>query len=144
MLRVTVLSKWTFLGLGLLALAAVSFACGDDGPSEAEAVTELCSDLTGLRAADAAFDELGSDSTINEIAATNQAYNDALDDVVDSAQDVASIRSEPVEDAYADLDQGIDDISGDATIAEALTSIEDELVALGNAYDQAFASLDCS
>ena len=140
------LNRWTFLGLGLLIaiVAVVSFACDDDGPSEAEAVAQLCADLSTLQAADAAFDDLGRDSTINEIQAANDAYNDALDDVVSSGKDVAAVRIQPIEAAYDDLDQAIRDISGDATIPEALVSISDELAAVDAAYDSAFSGVDCS
>ena len=136
---------WLLMGVGLIAamLAVAAVACDDDEPSEEDAVAQLCSDLTQLEAADAAFDTLGTDSTIDEINATGDAYNDALGDVVDSAGDVADVRAQPIEDAYDDLDQAIDDISGDATIVEALASIADELLAVDAAYDEAFAGLDC-
>jgi len=139
------LNKWTFLGLGLLIaiVAVVSYSCADDEPSEAEAGGQLCADLNTLQAADAAFDDLGPDSTIDEIQAANSSYNDALNDVVSSAQDVADIRTQDIEDAYDDLDQAISDISGDATIVEGLASIEPQLVAVDAAYASAFSSLDC-
>ncbi len=140
------MTKWTFLGLGLLIaiVAVVSFACDDDGPSEAEAVAQLCVDLSTLQAADAAFDDLGRDSTINEIQATNDAYNDALDDAVSSGKDVAAVRIQPIEAAYDDLDQAISDISGDYNIPDALVYISDELSAVDAAYDSAFSGVDCS
>ena len=136
---------WLLMGVGLIAamLAVAAVACDDDEPSEEEAVAQLCSDLTQLEAADAAFDTLGTDSTIDEIGAANDAYSDALDDVVSSAGDVAEVRAQPIEDAYAGLDQAIDDISGDTTIVEALNSIGDELAAVDAAYDQAFSGVDC-
>ena len=100
-------------------------------------------DLATLQAADAAFDSLGSASTIADIVAANEVYGKALDDVVSSAKDVASISTEPIEDAYAHLDAAIDDIAGDATIAEALISIFDELDAVDRAYEEAFSGVIC-
>lgn len=136
--------NWVLTGVGLLVavLAVAAIAC-DDEPSEEEAVAQLCSDLTQLQAADAPFDDLGAASTIDEVEAANDAYSDALGDVVGSAGDVAEVRAQPIEDAYADLDQAINDIPGDATIVEALASITDELAAVDDAYDEAFASVDC-
>lgn len=125
----------------MLAVAAV--ACDDGGPSEEEAVAQLCTDLAELKTAGAAFDDLGPDSTIDDIRATSDAYNDSLGNVMQSAKDVAAVRAQPIQNAYANLAQAINDISGDTTIVEALTSIKDELVAIDNAYDEAFASLDC-
>ena len=140
------LNKWTFLGLGLLIsiVAVVSYACGDDEPSEAEAVAQLCADLNTLQSADAAFDNIGADSTVDELDDAKAAYGDALDDVVSSAQDVADIRTQDIEDAYDDLDQAISDIPGDATLLEGLASIEPQLAAVDAAYDSAFSSLDCT
>ena len=139
------LNRWTFLGLGLLIaiVAVVSYACGDDEPSEAEAVAQLCADLNTLQSADAAFDNIGADSTVDELDDAKAVYSDALDDVVSSAQDVADVRTQDIEDAYDDLDQAISDISGDATIVEGLASIEPQLAAVDAAYASAFSSLDC-
>ena len=127
--------------VAVLGIAAV--ACDDDDPSEEDVTSSLCSDLGELRAADAAFDTLGPDSTLDEIRSVSETYEDALNAAIGSAGDLADVRTEPVDAAYDDLAQAIDDISGDATIPEALTSIEDELVALDNAYEQAFANVDC-
>ena len=140
------LSKWTFLGLGLLIaiVAVVSYACGDDEPSEAEAVAQLCADLTTLQAADAAFDDIGADSTVDELNDANAAFSDALDDVDASARDVVDVRTQPIDDAYDDLAQAINDIPGDATIVEGLASIAPQLAAVDAAYDSAFSGLDCS
>ncbi len=137
--------NWLVMGVGLIAavLAVAAVACGDDSPSEEEAVAQLCTEFAELRAAGGAFDDLGADSTIDEIRATNDAYNDALGDVVAGAGDFAAVRAQPIEDAYADLDQAIDDISGDDTILQALASIAADLIAVNDAYDEAFASLDC-
>jgi len=140
------MTKWTFLGLGLLIaiVAVVSYACGDDEPSEAETVALLCADLNTLQSADAAFDNISADSTVDELDDAKVAYSDALDDVVSSAQDVADVRTQPIEDAYDDLDQAISDIPGDATLLEGLASIEPQLAAVDAAYDSAFSSLDCT
>ena len=139
------LNKRTFLGLGLLIaiVGVVSYACGDDGPSEEEAVAQLCADLKALQSADAAFDNIGADSTVDELDDAKAAYSDALDDVVSSAQDVADVRTQPIEDAYDDLDQAISDIPGDATLVEGLASIAPQLAAVDAAYDSAFSSLGC-
>ncbi len=139
------MTKWTFLGLGLLIaiVAVVSYACGDDEPSEAEAVAQLCADLNTLQSADAAFDTIGAASTVDELDDAKAAYSHALDDVVSSAQDVADVRTQPIEDAYDDLDQAISDISGDASIVEGLASIEPQLAAVDAAYASAFSSLNC-
>lgn len=135
-------SKWLVLiGIIVAVLSIAAVACDDE--SEEELIATLCADIVDLRGADAAFDTLNENSTLDEIQSVNVAYSQALDDVIDSASDVADVRSEPVEAAYNDLNQAIADIPGDATVTEALLSIEDELVAIDNAYATAFASLGC-
>ena len=66
--------------------------------------------MRDLQVADAAFDTLDENSTLDEIRSVNVAYSEALDDVIDSADDLANVRSEPIEDAYNDLNQAIADI----------------------------------
>ena len=137
-------TKWLVLvGIFVAVLGIAAVACSDD-PSEAELTITLCSDLVDLQVADAAFDTLDENSTLDEIRSVNVAYSEALDDVIDSADDLANVRSEPIEDAYNDLNQAIADIPGDASIRDALLSIEDELVAVDNAYAQFFSSLNCA
>lgn len=140
------LNRWTLIGLGLILpiVALVAFACSDDdGPSEADAVAALCSDLATLQAADASFDSLSLSTTLDEIRAARDVYSSALVNVVSSARDVASVRAAPIEDAYAELDAAIGDILGAATISEALDSISDELAAVDAAYVTAFSGVNC-
>ena len=144
-----IFSKWKFLALILVIplVVLVALACGDDdddGSAEVDAEAALCADLATLQAADAAFDDLSTASTIDDLEAANQAYSDALDDVVSSANDLGEIRSQPIEDAYDDLNSAINDIPGDATIAEGLDSISAALAAVDAAYVEAFSGLACA
>ena len=141
-------SKWKFPALVLVipVVVLVALACGDDdddGSSELDAEAQLCADLATLQTADAAFDSLSSASTIEDVQAANEAYSDALDDVVNSANDLADIRSQPIQDAYDNLDSAIDDLDSSESIADGLAAIEDELVAVDAAYAEAFSGVVC-
>ncbi len=143
-----ILSKWKFLALFLVIplVVSVGLACGDDdddGGAELDPEAQLCADLATLQAADAAFDGLSSASSIDDVQAANEAYADALDDVVSSANDLAEIRSQPIEDAYDSLDAAIDDLDSSESIADGLASIEDELAAVDAAYIEAFSGVTC-
>ena len=143
-----IFSKWKFLALVLVIplVVLVALACGDDdddGSSELDAEAQLCADLTTLQAADAAFGSLSSASSIDDVQALNEAYADALDDVVSSANDLADIRSQPIEDAYDNLDTAIDDLDSSESIADGLAAIQDELVALDVAYDELVSGVAC-
>ena len=144
-----IFSKWKFLALILVIplVVLVALACGDDdddGSAEVDAEAALCADLATLQAADASFDSLSSASSIDDVKALNEVYADALDDVVGSANDLGEIRSQPIEDAYDDLNSAINDIPGDATIAEGLDSISAALAAVDAAYVEAFSGLACA
>lgn len=147
-----IFSKWKFLALVLVIplVVLVALACGDDddddddGSAGVDAEAALCADLATLQAADAAFGSLSSASTIDDVQAANDAYAAALGDVVDSANDLTSIRSQPIEDAYDNLDAAIDDLSGSESIVDGLASIEDELAAVDAAYIEAFSGLTCA
>ena len=143
-----IFSKWKFLALVLVipVVVLVALACGDDdddGSAELDAEAQLCADLATLDAADAAFDSLSSDSSIDDVKALNEAYSDALDNVVSSSNDLAEIRSQPIEDAYANLDSAIDDLDSSESISDGLAAIEDELAAVDAAYVEAFSGVVC-
>jgi hypothetical protein len=144
-----IFSKWKFLALVLVIplVVLVALACGDDddddGSEELDAEAQLCADLATLQAADATFDGLSSASSIDDVKAANEAYAEALDDVVSSTNDLADIRSQPIEDAYDSLDSAIDDLDSSESIADGLTAIEDELAAVDAAYIEAFSGVAC-
>jgi hypothetical protein len=137
--------SWLLLAFGLLvaALSVGAIACEDDEKTAQEAEAQLCQDLDKLAQARAQFDNLSSTSTVDDVRNANEAYNDALSDVVDSARDVQGVQTQAIQDAYDDLAQAIDDIPGDATIEQALTSIESQVAAVDAAWAQALGGVDC-
>ena len=148
--RMAIFSNWKFLGLFLLLplVALVAFACSDDdddddGSNEADAVAALCADLTTLDTAGATFDGLTSANSVDDVKDANEAYSDALSNVIDSANDLADVRTGPIQDAYDALDSAIDDLSGADSIADGLAAIENELVAVDTAYDQLVSGVTC-
>ena len=114
-------------------------ACDDDDdPSEEDATAALCSDLTELEAALAAYAGLTVDSTIEEVEDAQGAVDDAYDAVIDSSADLAEARVDDLESAYDDLAASVDDVSGEDTVGEAITSIASQALAV----EAARASLD--
>lgn len=136
-------TKWLVLVGILVAVLGIAAVACDDDESEADLTAQLCSDLVNLQAADAAFDTLDENSTVEDLESLNSAYASALDDVVDSANAVGDIRVDGIEDAYNDLDQAIDDVPSDATISDGLASIQPAVDAVGEAYVAAFSSVGC-
>jgi len=136
-------TKWLVLfGILVAVLGIAAIACDAD-KSEEELTAQLCSDLDDLEAADAAYDTLGADSTLDDLKSVNSAYASVLDDVVSSASDVGDVRIEGINAAYSDLNQTVAGLASDATISEGLAAIESSVMAIGDAYVAAFAGVDC-
>ena len=136
--------SWLF-AIGMLAavLGVAAVACSDDEESEAELTAQLCTDIEALRADGAAFGTLTETSTVDELQSIGSAYGSALNNVIDDAKALGEVRTEPIEAAYDNLDSAIDDIPDDASISEGFALIEPELVAVDNAYAQAFSGVAC-
>ena len=131
------------VGILVAVLGIAAVACSDD-PSEAELTIALCRDLVDLQVADAAYDTLGADSSLDDLRSVNSAYASALDDVLDSARALGDVRVEAINAAYGDLNQTVSGFSSDTTISEGLTAIESAVVGIGDAYEALFASVPCS
>ena len=142
--------KTTKLGIATLvtaivacvAVALVAVACS--GESSAEAKQNYCNSLSdfsstvmsyqGMNVLTASTDELNA--AANDIDA---AYND----VVGEANDWANAYDNPLTEAYNDLYYAIEDVDGDATVAEAVNEVQPELEAIPAAYAEAFDGSGC-
>jgi hypothetical protein len=127
-------------GVVIVAIMAgwVFSACSDDDPSEEEATSALCSDLDDLQTALAAYADLTVDSTIEEVEDAQEQVADAYNAVIDSSADVAEARVEDLEASFGELAASVDDVSGEDTVGEAITSIASQALAV----EAARASLD--
>lgn len=130
--------------LAVLLTATVAFACGDDDePSTEDAEAQLCADLSALDTAIEDLEGITADSTVDELREANEAVADAEGRVVESAQAVGEARIGDLDAAFEDLDSAVTDIPGDATIADALSSIGQGLDGVRAAWQQLFASAGC-
>jgi hypothetical protein len=133
------------LAAGILTCCVLAFAAvACSGESSAEAKTNFCSSLSnfsgtvmsyqGMNVLTASTDEL--ESAANDIDA---AYND----VIDEANDWANAYDNPLTEAYNDLYWALDDVDGDATVAETINEVDDELDAIPAAYAETFDGSGC-
>jgi hypothetical protein len=137
--------KTLILVIGLMVGMTVAItACSDDDPSEEEATTAYCSDLTALGAALNAYADLSVSSTIDEVEEAQDNVTDAYDEVLSSAEDVADARVDDLEAAYDDLASAVDDVSGEDTVGEAITTIAAQANAVETARADLFSSAGCS
>ncbi len=52
-------------------------------------------------------------------------------------------RSEELDEAWAGLQKAVDDVAGDATVAGALSTLQDEAAGVKTARDDVVSELDC-
>jgi len=132
------------LALLLLLVPLALAGCGDDEPSEEEAVNQLCGDLE--RFAATLGDVAGSlsiNSSVDDIRAARDEAQAAFDEVRESARDVAGIRLDELAQAWDEFTAAIDSISESGSISEALTTLRDASEQLSTAFADAFRGLDC-
>jgi hypothetical protein len=138
------LSKGWLVGLAFILSALVFFgiACSDDEDSPENAVAQLCEDLGTLEASLASIPSITGDSTVEDVKAAQDDVNNAVDDVKSSAGDVAN--SSGLENAGKELESAVNDVPDDATLSEALTSIQPAVQGVRSAWVQAQATVDCA
>lgn len=139
------IKTWIVVGIvAVLGIAAV--ACDDDDtPSVEEANQELCSDLSVL---DSALAALGTtitnpNSTVEQLNSDRDAVKDALDSVDSSAEDVGSARTAELDSAYSALDQAIQDVPDETTLAAAVNILTPAVEGVVAAEVQLFSDLGC-
>lgn len=135
---------WLLIGIGLVAglFAVAAVACGDD-ESEEDAGVQLCRDVAELGNALLAFDDIDLEGSKAEIEDAQEAVRDSYDSVVSSAEDVADIPIADLESEIQALGDAIADIPDDATVAEGLDMVADEVAAVDAALVVIFMIADC-
>jgi hypothetical protein len=137
------------LCLAFMVIAAMALgitACGDDdaGSTNDEALANLCADLEELEGAIGDFAALDESSTLEEVEAARDEVGDSIEQVRESAADVADARVDAVESAYQDLSTAVDQLDGDDSVSEAVESLRDAADEVLLARDELFRSVDCA
>jgi hypothetical protein len=135
--------KFGAVALALLSLA-LSLACGGDDKTEEEAASDLCSDLNQFGTSFAQLVSLDPDATsIGEFQDAANTVREDLDEVGDSAGDVARYNQDELETAYEDLDNAVEDIDEDDSLSEARGAIRQQITGVVDAWENAVASVPC-
>lgn len=124
----------------VLALALAVVGCGNEETTE-EAKAQLVTDLEAFQTTVTTLQGLSATSTVDEWQSAKDDAASAWTKVVESAADVKEAEVGQVETAWGDLEQSINDLSGDATIQEALPTLTEELTTLKAAYEDLYNGL---
>jgi hypothetical protein len=135
----------------LASLVVLVAACGDDddGPSSsaANATQSLCTSLESL---DSTVDQITSadvdpeTTTIGDVQDALDQVESDLQDVQTSGADLSSALKTALQSAFNSLEDQVQDLSNDETVADAGSSVENGLQQLGTAWTNALDALNCS
>lgn len=134
------IGKLVVLFMVLAAVAVGVVGCGDE-PTADEARQQLVTDLDAFKATVTSMEGLTATSSVDEWQAAKADALAAWEKVVLSAADVKEAEVGQVETAWDNLAKSVDDLSGDATVQEAMPTLTDELTALKTAYEDLYNGL---
>ncbi|HDR73005.1 MAG TPA: hypothetical protein ENN85_03725 [Methanoculleus sp.] len=135
------MKPWIFFVSVILILACAAAGCTQ--PTEEEAEAQLCQDLEALGVALENYENINVTSTVGEIRDAQDEVTAAMQDVRQSAAQVAVIRVDELDAAYNDLDNSIQSLPEDVTAGEALLTIRPNLQAVREARQNLTAELNC-
>jgi hypothetical protein len=138
------LIRSTLLLGGLVFAVSALIACGGDDESPEEASANLCEDIDAFESTLASFSPQGGGSTTTgELRDLRDELAADLEAVQDSAGDLEQSLIDDLEDAYSDLDAAVEDVSDDATLAEAQASTTEERAGVEAAWRQVASAARC-
>ncbi len=128
----------------LLAVFGLIVAACSSTPSVEDASKDLCDNLGSLEQAAAGVEALTPESTTDDADAALDTLKSAWNDVKDSASALDEAATDDAQQAFDDASSAVDGISGDATMAEAATTVQQAGAQYKAALDKIAAEANCS
>lgn len=125
------------VGLGLVLLTG----CVPKAVREKQA--QFCTHLATLSRAIDSLNRIGNSSTVSELKQAEVQITTAFRAVQASSQEVADLDLEPLEKAYEDLDQTVEDIPDQASITQAVELVANHLETVESAVVRVKAEARC-
>jgi hypothetical protein len=136
--------RTTLVGVPMLAAAA----CGDDGSTSVGTASQsLCSNLQSLDSTVTQITDADVDpetTTIGEVENALGEVQSDLQDVKTSGADLASSLKIALQTAFNNLQDTVQDLPSDETVADAGSSVENAVQQLDTAWTNALDALNCS
>jgi predicted small secreted protein len=127
----------------LLAVFGLVVAACSSTPSVEDASKDLCDNLGSLEQAAAGVEALTPESTTDDADAALDTLKSAWNDVKDSASALDEAATDDAQQAFDDASSAVDGISGDATMAEAATTVQQAGAQYKAALDKIAAEANC-
>ena len=107
-----------------------------------EAQVDFCQALVTYGTAVRQLQNVNPSTTVDELQSARDEVANAREDVKDAAGDLREARLRAAEDAWENTQEAIDDISGDATLAQAAASIRGQAFILATEIDR-ISNISC-
>lgn len=125
-----------------LALVGLS-ACGDDSDGT-DAAGRACEQMELLAVeVDDLRTTIQGEPTIGELRQARDELREAQAEVDEAFEDVGEQRADAFAAAWEELDGAVSDLDDDATVPDALASVEEEVRAVVAARDDLVSAVEC-
>lgn len=132
--------------VSLTALAALGLtltACSDSDEDAAANEADACSAIDTFQTEVAKIGTLTPESSVDEIRAVREDIQGAYRELVTELDDVADDRYVELDKAYDAFNDSVDDLDDDATLTEALASLQEEAATVRDAEAAVADDLEC-
>ncbi len=119
------MKTWMFFVAGALILVCAAAGCTQ--PTQQQAEAQLCQNLDDLGVALQNMQNLNATSSVGDIRAARDQAQSAMNNVRNSANQLANVRIDDLNTAYNNLDQTVQALPNDASVPEALQTIRPEV-----------------
>ncbi len=136
------MKTWMFLVAGVLILVCASAGCTQ--PTEEEAQAQLCQNLDELGVALQNMAALNASSSVGDVRDARDQVQSAMENVRNSASQLANVRVDDLNTAYNNLDQTVQGLPDDANVTDAIQTISPEVQAVQSARQNLTAELNCT
>jgi len=141
------------LALATVVLSLVVACGGDDKKSEpaaptvssaqAQAKTQLCTELVTLKTAATQAQSLNSSSTVDDAKKAQLSLKTSWEKVKLSARAVQNVKTDELEAAQVKLDKALDSIPPGATLSSAAAQIQPQAAAVIQAQANVVTATEC-
>jgi hypothetical protein len=133
----------TILGIGTVLLAGLLLVGCEEEPTQAEANEAFCDSVGDFAGALRNMRDLDKNSTNEEFEQARDDLSESYDAMIASAAGVVEVRLDELNEARDDLQNAVDDLSGDLTLEESLDAVDDEVEAVALEVAQIYNDVDC-
>lgn len=130
-------------GVSAAIVAALSLSLSACSDSAEDNEAQACDAISEFKASVAKIGSLSTESTVEEIRATRSDVQKSYRALVTTLDDVADDRHLALDEAYDTFNDSVDDLASDASLADAVASLQEEAAAITSAQVAISDELSC-